>query len=160
MEPDGELFSARCVGGSSDLSAGQLIDRTGKMLGTSFPAGAAIDELASNADKKLSFTGKMNGLEFSFSGHENKVKELIAAGESRENIAAFAVNSVAKTILKATKAAFKEFGDLPLLCSGGVARNTTIRKMFAQVAPKAYFAKPEFSSDNAAGVAILGWNAK
>ena len=52
----------------------------------------------------------------------------------------------AKTVLKATKAAFKEFGELPLLCSGGVARNSTIRKMFAQVAPKAYFAKPEFSS--------------
>ncbi len=160
VEPEGELFAARRIGGSSDLSAGQLIDRTGKMLGTAFPAGAAVDALASNADKKLSFTAKMNGLEFSFSGLENKVKDLIATGESPENIAAFAVNSIAKTVLKATKAAFAEYGNLPLLCSGGVARNSTMRRMFAQAAPQTHFAKPEFSSDNAAGVAILGWNAK
>ena len=39
VEPDGVNVRAQCVGGTSDISAGQLIDRTGVLLGLPFPAG-------------------------------------------------------------------------------------------------------------------------
>ena len=41
-----ELISARCVAASSDLKAGQLIDRTGVRLGLQFPCGPALEQLA------------------------------------------------------------------------------------------------------------------
>ncbi|MCF0123329.1 MAG: DNA-binding protein, partial [Ruminiclostridium sp.] len=43
--PDGVTVKAECIGGTTDISAGQLIDRTGKKLGLAFPAGKAVDEL-------------------------------------------------------------------------------------------------------------------
>ena len=37
-------MEAEIIGGTSDLSAGQLIDRTGLLLGLQFPAGKALAE--------------------------------------------------------------------------------------------------------------------
>ena len=50
--PDGAMVQATCIGGTSDISAGQLIDRTGKKLGLPFPAGKAVDELSLQARDK------------------------------------------------------------------------------------------------------------
>lgn len=156
VEPTLDSFHAERIGGTEDLAAGQLIDRTGKLLGTGFPAGKMVDELARNATKDLYFKAKLRGYDFSLSGLENKVNDLYNKGETPENVAYFAVMSVAKTVLAVTKEAIKEYGDLPFLCSGGVARNSTMRELFSRHT-KAFFAKPEYSSDNAAGVAILGY---
>ena len=49
VEPQGRNVSCTRVGGTSDISAGQLIDRTGQMLGLSFPAGKYLDELSREA---------------------------------------------------------------------------------------------------------------
>ncbi len=155
-EPDGTCFAAQRIGGTEDLAAGQLIDRTGKLLGTAFPAGPALDTLAQGADKDVFFKAKLRGLDFSLSGLENKVNELYQRHERAENIAFFAVSSVAHTVLAATLEAFRLYGELPLICSGGVARNTTVRKLLTANTP-AFFAEPEYSSDNAAGIAILGF---
>ncbi len=159
VRPFGSGFTAERIGGSMDLAAGQLIDRTGKLLGTAFPAGKAVDQLALGADKDISFTAKLRGLEFSLSGLENKLNELHTKGETPENIAYFAVCSIAKTVYEATRAALREYGQMPLLFSGGVARNSTMRAMFSGHA-EAFFALPEYSSDNAAGAAILGWSMR
>ena len=46
VEPDGAGCPAPgSIGGTSDISAGQLIDRTGVLLGLHFPAGKALDAL-------------------------------------------------------------------------------------------------------------------
>ena len=36
VEPDGKNVRAEKIGGTSDISAGQLIDRTGKLLAVSY----------------------------------------------------------------------------------------------------------------------------
>ena len=48
----------------------------------------------------------------------------------------------------------EEYGDLPILYSGGVMSNTFIKERLTEKYG-GLFATPEFSSDNAAGVAIL-----
>ena len=73
VEPDGVNVKATCIGGTSDISAGQLIDRTGVLLGLAFPAGKAIDALSENADKDIGFTVKIKEGTFSLSGVENQV---------------------------------------------------------------------------------------
>ena len=48
----------------------------------------------------------------------------------------------------------EEYGNLPILYSGGVMSNTFIKERLTEKYG-GLFATPEFSSDNAAGVAIL-----
>ena len=53
VTPDDKTVRAEKLGGTSDISAGQLIDRTGKLLGLPFPAGKAVDALSRESDCKI-----------------------------------------------------------------------------------------------------------
>ena len=68
VEPEGWTVRAEILGGTSDISAGQLIDRAGVMLGLPFPAGKALDALYHRADAAVEYRVKLNGLTFSLSG--------------------------------------------------------------------------------------------
>src|SRR5699024_2926061 len=74
VEPEGTGVLPRKIGGTSDISAGQLIDRTGVALGLQFPAGKALDALSREGEPVQGFSVKLNDLTFSLSGMENKVK--------------------------------------------------------------------------------------
>ena len=87
VEPEGHTVRAEVIGGTSDISAGQLVDRAGLLLGLPFPAGKALDGLYPEADGAGFFRVKLNGLTFSLSGMENKVKELAEKGEKPANVA-------------------------------------------------------------------------
>ena len=156
--PEGTSVSAEIIGGTSDLSAGQLIDRTGVLLGLQFPAGKALDGLYSQADACYEPRVKLNNLIFSLSGMENQVKALIEEGEKPANVARFAIDAVAGVVLRATQEAQGRYPGLPVLCSGGVASNTRLRFMLTEFC-QAIFAQPEYSTDNAMGTAILTWRA-
>lgn len=151
VRPYGVAVQCEIIGGTSDLAAGQLIDRTGQLLGLPFPSGKKLDELAQSADKHEKYTPKINGLEFSLSGVEHKMKQLFDAGESPENIAYFSIASVVAAVHKVTQKALEKYGDIPVLYSGGVASNSTLRAL----TPDGIFALPKYSTDNAMGVAIL-----
>ena len=152
--PEGRSIRAEIVGGTSDISAGQLIDRTGKLLGLPFPAGKALDALAQGAAGKEKFTVKLNGLTFSLSGIENKVRTMAERGDAPAEIAHFALDTVAGVVHQVTVEAQNRWPGLPVLCSGGVASNTRLRYVMTEFC-QAIFAAPEFSTDNAMGVAIL-----
>ena len=154
-EPEGANLRAERIGGTTDISAGQLIDRTGVLLGLPFPAGKALDELSRGCqDRKKPFPVKLKGLEFSLSGMENQVKALNASGEEKSVIAAFALDTVASVVRRATAAALETHPGLPVLCSGGVASNSRLRQVLT-ASCGALFAEPRYSTDNALGVAIL-----
>lgn len=158
VEPEGVTVTAEIIGGTSDISAGQLIDRTGVLLGLDFPAGKAIDALYPEADPAKGFKVKLNDLTFSLSGMENKVKAMIEKGEKPANIARFALDTVISVVIRATQEAQSRFPGLPVLCSGGVASNRQLRHAMEQTCG-AYFAEPKYSTDNAMGTAILTWRA-
>lgn len=151
VEPEGANVNARCIGGTADISAGQLIDRTGVLLALPFPAGKALDQLAAQAQSEDCFRVKLNGLTFSLSGMENKVKAMVAQGSAPADIARFALYTVTDIVRRATAAAREEYPGLPVLCSGGVASNSILRSGLRDV----IFAPPRYSTDNALGVAIL-----
>ncbi len=157
VEPDGVNVKSERIGGTTDISAGQLIDRTGVLLGLQFPAGSALDELSRQAQERPKpFAVKVNGLDFSLSGMENKAKELFAAGESPAAVAAFTLDTLAALIRRVTVAAQDEYPGLPVLCSGGVASNSRLRYVLGEFC-QALFAQPKYSTDNAMGAAILGF---
>jgi len=154
VEPDGVNVNAKRIGGTTDISAGQLIDRTGVLLGLSFPAGRALDELSGQSQSGERSPVKVRDMEFSLSGVENQVKALAEKGSDPADIARFVVVTVADTVRRATAEAQNQYPGLPLLCSGGVASNSRLRYVLTEFC-QAVFAEPKYSTDNAMGVAIL-----
>ena len=134
VEPEGHTVRAEVIGGTSDIAAGQLVDRAGVLLGLSFPAGKALDALYPEADDSSFFRVKLNDLNFSLSGMENKVKGLAERGEKPANIARFTIDTIMNVLLRATQEAQKRWPGLPVLCSGGVSSNRQIRGWSASVA--------------------------
>lgn len=153
--PDAKsLLRVNRLGGTLDLTAGQLIDRAGHLLGLGFPAGKELDALSRTQELKDYYPVKVSDCSFSLSGLENKAEKMLASGESRAHIASYLLYSVCHAVNKATTQAQQAYPGLPVLCSGGVSANTLLR-MTLENTLGAVFAKPEFSSDNAAGPAIL-----
>ena len=154
VEPEGAAVRAEAVGGTSDISAGQLIDRAGVLLGLEFPAGKALDALSEEHGPVAGFPVKLNGLTFSLSGVENKVKALAERGADAGEIARFTLETVAGAVRRATLAALERYPGLPVLCSGGVASSRRLRAVLG-AACGALFAQPAYSTDTAMGTAIL-----
>lgn len=155
VEPAGATVECTCIGGTSDISAGQLIDRAGKLLNLTFPAGKAVDALARGAEEVRGFPVKVKDLTFSLSGVENQVKAQAESGTDPARIARFVLETVAGAVVRTTRAALERYPGLPVLCSGGVASNGLLRERMTD----AVFAPPQYSTDNALGVAILAGRA-
>lgn len=153
VEPDGKSIRAAAIGGTTDISAGQLIDRTGVRLGLDFPAGKYVDALAAEGKAVKGFKVKLEELRFSFSGMENKMMKMADDGERPEDVSRFVLETVARTVAAETEKAMEKYGKLSVLMSGGVASNSLLRGRM----DGALFAAPEFSRDNAMGPAILAY---
>ena len=154
VEPsEDRIIRAEILGGSTDISAGQLIDRAGVALDMPFPAGPYVEQAALQAEKKDFFRVKVQGCSFSFSGVQNQFEARIKAGESREDVCRFVLLTVAETILKATKNARKN-EPLPVLISGGVSVCSLVQDVFAKE-KDLWFAQKGLGGDNAVGTAIL-----
>lgn len=152
VEPDGKNVKCSRIGGTTDISAGQLIDRTGVLLGLQFPAGKHLDALSRESSCTERFKVKCPGTEFSLSGVQNKVEQF-AARNIPADTARFALRCVAEAVRQATLNARKAYPGLEVVFSGGVASNSLLRQEMEQFAP--VFCAPEYSTDNAMGVAVL-----
>ena len=153
VEPSDIAVDCKKIGGTTDISAGQLIDRTGQLLDLQFPAGKHLDALSQESDSSDYFRVKCNGSEFSFSGVQNKVQQYYDKTKDAAATAAYALRSVSNGVLQATKNALKKHPGLPVVFSGGVASNSMLREITVPLNP--IFAEPQYSTDNAMGVAIL-----
>lgn len=158
VKPEGYTVTAEIIGGTSDLSAGQLIDRTGVLLGLQFPAGKELDGLYAQADACYETRVKLKDLTFSLSGMENQVKAMKEEGKTPGTIARFALDAISNVVWRATQEAQRRYPGLPVLCSGGVASNSQLRTGLTEFC-QAIFAQPQYSTDNAMGTAILTWRA-
>lgn len=155
VTPDeNRIIKCEKVAGSADLKAGQAVDRVGVMLGLPFPAGKYLEELALLSTASFKIKPTMKGNECCLSGVENKCRKMLDLGEKREDIALFCLKSIEAALCGMTDALISEYGKLPLIYAGGVMSNKIIRKTIEEKYG-GIFAMPEFSSDNAAGIAVL-----
>ena len=152
----GHIIKAQIIAQSLDLKAGQAIDRTGVLLGLNFPCGKELDKFSLLSDKNFRIKPSMKGLDCSLSGIENKAKAMIENGESKQDISKFVLTYISTSLEKMTELLLEKYGDLPLVFAGGVMSNTLIKTNLVNKF-SAYFAKPEFSCDNAAGIAIYAY---
>lgn len=149
-----QLLRITPVSASLDLKAGQAIDRVGLMLGLSFPAGAALEQLATESDNKHKAIVRLKDGCCSLSGLENQCSAMLKKGLPACDIAKYCLNSIAAVLLAMTKSALEQYPDAAVLYAGGVMSNRLIRKQLQCLPAKAAFAEPAFSCDNAAGIAV------
>ena len=153
VEPSDKTVNCTRIGGTSDISAGQLIDRTGQLLELPFPSGKHLDAISQSAVKEDVFHVKCEGTEFSLSGVQNKVQQYYAMTNDVPETAAYALRCVSHAVFKATSNALKKYPGLPVVFAGGVASNSLLRSAMQPL--DSIFAQPQYSTDNALGVAIL-----
>lgn len=139
-----------------DLNAGQAIDRVGLMLGLNFPCGKELELLAQNNTDKIKVKPTLKGCDCCLSGVENLCQKLISDGKPREYVAAFCLEYVKEALSLMTQKLLEKHGAMPVLYAGGVMSNKMIKNSFTEKY-NAVFAEPDFSTDNAAGIAYLAY---
>ena len=154
----GAGFVIDLLAGTSDLSAGQMIDRVGVALGLSFPAGPDLEKLACQATGRirLASAGTASGL--SFSGPSSAALRLVDQGEDAAEIAYATLRVVANSLEKSLRKAAAEQRLTQVLLAGGVMSNQLIRQRLEHRLGgklQLFFAEPRLCTDNAVGAALL-----
>lgn len=155
VEPDEQrIIRAALAAKTLDLNAGQIIDRTGLMLGLKFPCGIELERLACGFNGDVKVRPVIKGTDCCLSGVENKAAEMIKNGEPKEKIAYYVLKFVGCTIAQMRDRLTAKYGDIPVLFAGGVMSDILIRKWLGG-SENSVFCSSEFAADNAAGIAVL-----
>lgn len=153
-EPSENIFNAALISGSSDLKAGQAVDRLGVKMGINFPAGIGVEKLALASQCEYKNRIKLKDGFCSLSGLENKCLKMLGDGISKEDVSKFLLTYIADTVCEMISFAKDKYGDLPIVFAGGVMSNKIIKDIISSRF-QGFFAEPDFSRDNAAGIAYL-----
>lgn len=150
-----EVKHIETLGTSSDLYAGQAVDRVGVKLGFGFPAGAEVSRLAAECEETIKPKSSVRGMECSLSGLENQCNALLAAGKSPAYVCKYCLLCVGETLVRMANNALAEHPGLPVVFAGGVMSSDLIRTYVTNRVPNAHFVPGKFASDNAIGISIL-----
>ncbi len=154
-EPDpDDIIKIIKVGSSLDLKAGQAVDRTGLMLGLSFPCGKELEELALKSSMNYRIKPVIKDGSCCLSGLENKCRKMLEDGESRENVANYCLSYIYESVKAMTAYSLEKHGSIPVVYAGGVMSDKIIRERLEKDFDS-YFAEPDLSCDNAAGTAVF-----
>ena len=148
-------FRCELIGGTLDMNAGQAIDRVGVAMGLSFPCGPEMERLALAAGEKRSLGIKVSVKDgkCNLSGLENKAVKMFVECGDKGRTAKFVLEFIAETLARITEDVRASHPTLPVVYSGGVMSCSIIQKRLA--GDSTYFAEPQFSADNAAGISLL-----
>ncbi len=165
-------FEMEVIGETIDDAVGEAYDKSGKILGLGYPAGPQIDKLAQAGEPKAyQFTKpKVAGLDFSFSGLKTAILYFIRREEKvnpnfvKENlndICASIQYTIIEILMDKLKLAVKQTGIKHIAIGGGVSANSGIRAALKSAEKKhdwtTYIPKFEYTTDNAAMIAIVGY---
>ena len=159
---DGDALTP--LGTSMDLHAGQLVDRVGVAMGLPFPSGPHLEQLALQGKAQALVPVSMDekNLQCHLSGAEAQLLRMVKDGVTHYDIAAEVYSILCRTVLRLLKAAADQTGTHHILLAGGVASSRLFRKLIQERNEKRrlhlnlHFGKPEYSGDNAVGVALIG----
>lgn len=156
-------FDIEIIGGTKDISAGQLIDRIGVKLGLDFPSGKVIDDLSLTGEilpEKLPISTK--GTWVNYSGSETFFLRLIDKNDHN-------INDISKSLLFTVASSLKKiilkslfiYNLNNIVITGGVAANSFIREYLLKTLSEendvnVFYPNKEYCTDNAVGIAYLG----
>lgn len=146
------------LGGTTDLNAGQFIDRLGLAMGLPFPAGPGFETIAAGCRAEgLALPVAVRGSEISFSGPASHAERLLEQGCSKADLARAVEICIADSLSAAVNYFIqKEDQYEGLLAVGGVTANLFIRERLKEriTGLKLFFGEPRFAADNAVGLAV------
>ena len=157
------------LGESVDDAVGEAFDKVAKLLGLGYPGGPAIAKAAlTGKSGRFQFPRPMTdrpGLDFSYSGLKTAVvvalKELALDAQTVADVALAFEEAAVETLTIKCRRALEATNHARLVVAGGVSANQKLRARLQQLADeenlKVYFPRPEFSTDNGAMIAYVGW---
>jgi len=167
-----DYFTFEVLGETIDDAVGEAFDKSAKILGLPYPGGPLVDKYAQLGNpKKFSFTKpKVGDLDFSFSGLKTGILYFIQRNlkenpkfieENLHDICASIQHTIVEILMEKLKNTVKKTGIKHIAIAGGVSANSEIRKRL-QLAQKhwgwtTYIPKFEYTTDNAAMIAITGY---
>ncbi len=166
-----DYFDMEIIGETIDDAVGEAFDKSGKILGLPYPGGPLIDKYAQIGNPKaFPFPKpKVGELNFSFSGLKTAVLYFIQKKvkenpnfieENRNDICASLQYTIINILIDKLKKASKESGIKRIAIGGGVSANSGIRKALKdgeqKYGWKTFVPKFEYTTDNAAMIAIVG----
>jgi len=167
-----DYFTFEVLGETIDDAVGEAFDKSAKILGLPYPGGPLVDKYAQLGNpKKFSFTKpKVGDLNFSFSGLKTGILYFIQRNlkenpkfieENLHDICASIQHTIVEILMEKLKNTVKKTGIKHIAIAGGVSANSEIRKRL-QLAQKhwgwtTYIPKFEYTTDNAAMIAITGY---
>ncbi|MGB1391695.1 MAG: tRNA (adenosine(37)-N6)-threonylcarbamoyltransferase complex transferase subunit TsaD [Flavobacteriaceae bacterium] len=167
-----DYFSFEVLGETIDDAVGEAFDKSAKILGLPYPGGPLVDKYAQLGDpNKFSFTKpKVGDLDFSFSGLKTGILYFIQKNvkinptfieDNLYDICASIQHTIVEILMQKLKNTVKKTGIKHVAIAGGVSANSEIRKRL-QLANKhlgwtTYIPKFEYTTDNAAMIAITGY---
>ena len=144
------------IGGTEDMNAGQAVDRTGVLMGMSFPCGKEMERACQAAGdiphQKTRVSVK--GMTCNLSGLENLAAKLYRESGDAALTSAYCFDFIADTLEKITLNMREIYGNVHVVFAGGVMSNSRIAAQLKKLG-NVSFSAPEFSADNAAGIALL-----
>ncbi|WP_282136003.1 tRNA (adenosine(37)-N6)-threonylcarbamoyltransferase complex transferase subunit TsaD [Seonamhaeicola maritimus] len=165
-------FDMEVIGETIDDAVGEAFDKSGKILGLGYPAGPEIDKRAKLGNPKaFQFTKpKVDGLNFSFSGLKTGILYFVQretkknpnfVEENLNDICASIQYTIIGILVDKLKKASKDTGIKHIAIGGGVSANSGIRQALKDGEQKfgwtTYVPKFEYTTDNAAMIAIVGY---
>jgi len=160
------------LGKTIDDAAGEAFDKAAKIMGLPYPGGPEIDRLAKSGDPKAyPFPKpKIQGLNYSFSGLKTAflyfLRDQLKLDEAfieknRADLAASIQDTIIRVLLSKLRRATRETGIDEVAIAGGVSANSALRKQFMEMGEKerwkVYLPGLQFTTDNAAMIAITGY---
>lgn len=148
-------FVSEIIGGTKDISAGQLIDRVGVAVGLEFPCGKELEKLALGYKETVSLPVNSQNGYINFSGIETKTLSLVNNTEPAD-LACSLFKSISQALSRALNFCVNEYKCSDILIVGGVIANSIIKNdLCKNVNADVNFASVEYSTDNAFGIALL-----
>lgn len=165
-------FDMKVIGETIDDAVGEAYDKAGKNLGLGYPAGPEIDKRAQLGNPKaFQFTKpKVDGLNFSFSGLKTAILYFVQreteknpefVNDNLNDICASLQYTIIGILMDKIKLAVRQTGIKQIAIGGGVSANSGIRAALTsgekKFGWKTFIPKFEYTTDNAAMIAIVGY---
>lgn len=164
VNKNGIDYDIEIIGGTKDVSFGQLIDRLGVKLSYDFPCGKYIDKNALKFDGKIKEGLKTSVKEgyMNLSGIENQLNKIIdSEGSVDENyLSKLLMDTIVRCMEKLLSYLCKKYNTYEVVFAGGVSASEYISKYLTQKLKKykikTYFTEAVLATDNAVGCALIG----
>jgi N6-L-threonylcarbamoyladenine synthase len=163
-----DYLDMEVIGTTLDDAAGEAFDKTGKLMGLPYPAGAILDKLARTGNPRFEFKRpEIEGLNFSFSGLKTQFMRFLQTNTAQDpdfiqnnlpDICASVQHRIVEFLIYKLEKAAKLYKVKEIAIAGGVSANSGLRQAVQTLGDKygwkVYIPEFQYCTDNAGMIAI------